>query len=132
MLCGAAALLAISLAVRAQADPPGVEMMAVVMPQPDEVAAPPDHVMASQCMAEMRARYPAARYDFSDIAFSRSATLGDIVRIGFDPATVVADRDKGTAKVFNLACLRKQPGTPLDFHVWASRPFAPDDEIGDH
>jgi hypothetical protein len=119
-LCGGAImLLSASLAARAQTEPAVSE---VVVPQPDEVPAPQDHVMASQCMSEMRARYPGAHYDFFDIAFSHSERLGDIVRIRFDFPEVTRQGNQKLERVLSLVCLKRQPQASLETYAFAIEP----------
>lgn len=123
-------LLSVSLMARAQTEPAISEFTAVLAPQPDEVPAAQDHVMASQCMSEMHARYPEAHYDFSDIAFSHSGRLGDIVRIRFDFAEVTRQGEQKLERVLSLVCLKRQPQASLETYAFAIEPPDANDRMG--
>jgi hypothetical protein len=122
-------LLSASLQTRAQTEPAVAELAAIIAPQRDEVPAPQDHVMASQCMSEMRARYPGAHYDFADIAFTHSKQLGAIVRIHFDLAGVMKQGDQKADRVLSLVCLKRQPQASLETYAFAIESPDPSDRI---
>ncbi len=113
---GAVTLLLISGAPRGQTRPDPSES-AIATPQPDEVPAPQDHLMASQCLAEVRARFPAATYDFLDLAFSRSKALGDIIRVDFAAGNAGAQDEEKAGRV-HLVCLKRQPDASLEVHLF--------------
>lgn len=120
---GALALLLVSGASRGQTHPDALEST-IATPQPDEVPAPQDHLMASQCLAEVRARFPAATYNFSDVAFSRSKGLGDIIRIDFVDGNVAAQDAERASRLLHLVCFKRQPDASLEVHLILRRPHS--------
>jgi hypothetical protein len=104
-----------------------VNLTEIMRPQ-DETPAPADHLMASACLAEMRAIYPPGNYQFSPPLFAASRTLGQVVRIDYEVAAMPNEATQVAARFNRLVCFQQPEQAKLEMYLFTGMALDPRDD----
>jgi hypothetical protein len=126
VLCGA--LAGFAAPSWGQVPDPAVELLAIIE-APDEIAAPPDHLMASACFAELKVVYPDERHAFSNPVFTQSKILGEVVRVDYRVGETPNSAAANPEATNRLICHRHAEDAKLEMYTIRGI-TGPADELG--